>query len=185
MLLISGKPIHALDKNVPVNDKANLAFKLHTPFGEGKYVNFAGTVNGIVLLFIHKGHMILYNPLTRAYKKVPDPPIDHGPHTHEVYGFGYGTTPDDLKIVIISSKQRLSCDVYNLKTKSWNKPLELTRNYVFSHIAKGVLLNGFLYWNVFRLILALDLKEMVFSEIQHLRPNHSIFSSGHSKDSFA
>ncbi|PWA35310.1 restriction endonuclease, type II-like superfamily protein [Artemisia annua] len=175
ILLISGNPIHAIDNNVPVNDKANLAFKLHSPFAEGKYASVAGTVNGIVLLFIHCD-MILYNPLTSAYKKVPDHPhIHRGSRNYDVYGFGYGTTPDDLKIVIISSTQRRglrSCDVYNLKTTSWNKPLELIGNYDFGDEYKGVFVNGFLYWNVYlseqrsRILLALDVNKMVFSEIQ-------------------
>lgn len=114
--------------------------------------------------------MILYNPFTAAFKIVSHPQSQD--YTKYVYGFGYGTIRDDLKIVRIKiynyycSGSR-SYDVFSLKKGSWSRrPLELIGKYCFPHVS-GTFVNGILYWIVWQLplMVAFDLKEMVFSEI--------------------
>ncbi|KAI3793446.1 hypothetical protein L1987_36065 [Smallanthus sonchifolius] len=59
------------------------------------------------------------------------------------------------------------CDVFDLKTSSWSsRPLYLKRDFRFEGDA-GMFLNGFLYWATNFGILDLDVKEMVFSRIEH------------------
>ncbi|PWA83629.1 F-box domain-containing protein [Artemisia annua] len=59
-----------------------------------------------------------------------------------------------------------------LTTRSWNTPTKLTGRYELEY--KGLYVNGFLYWLTStissRVILALDVKHMVFSEIQNPCP---------------
>lgn len=190
MILLTLNPFHAIDYNVPVDDNANSIVKLRSSCVEGYDVEVVGAINGIVLLVVFNKNairrdMILYNPLTGAVKKVPADPSSHEYIYYDwVYGFGYGTTPDDLKIVVIKSEKNLdsrSCDVFSFKTKSWSKPLVLIGNYDFCIWRKCVFVDGYLYWSVSvptenRKILALDLKEMVFSEIQNPPPNLGIFT---------
>ncbi|GKF69784.1 F-box domain containing protein, partial [Tanacetum coccineum] len=79
----------------------------------------------------------------------------------------------DLKIVkILRSNDKgnsRSCYVFSLSTGVWSTPLELAGNYRFTE-HKGLFVNGFLYWMSAtcssRVILAFDVKDMVFSKIQ-------------------
>lgn len=127
--------------------------------------------------------MILYNPLTRAAKKLPDPPRSCcciSARSRRAYGFGYGykATPDDSKIVIAYDK--LSCDcfdkgghnskychVFSLKRGSWTTPkTAFLRAGFFENV--GVFLNGYLHWISWyrRLeILALDVEDMKVSRM--------------------
>ena len=51
--------------------------------------------------------MILYNPFTSAYKLVTDPHCECY-NTKHIYEFGYGATPDDLKIFRFSDREPLN-----------------------------------------------------------------------------
>ncbi|KAL4576430.1 hypothetical protein LXL04_012523 [Taraxacum kok-saghyz] len=99
--------LHLIDDNVPIQDTAHSKAKLqfHFPHQEGTdNVAIIGTFNGIVLLVLsdqfQNPRMILYNPITRASKQVPDPPYPCHGATY-AFGFGYGETTNDLKIVRI------------------------------------------------------------------------------------
>ncbi|XP_076957331.1 F-box/kelch-repeat protein At3g06240-like [Bidens hawaiensis] len=92
-----------------------------------------------------------------------------------VFGFGYGETTHDLKIVklepISSTKQfkRFRCDTFDLKTNSWSSPPQYFEWDSYLSGDSGVFLNGFLYWATCEYlngILALNVKEMVFSKIR-------------------
>lgn len=172
-------PLHAIDNSVQGNDMNHSMIKLHFPYAmlEDKDVTIVGSFNGIVFLVLKNKkvsrlhEMILYNPFTGAFKIVPDPP--RYCHSNYVYGFGYGTTLDDLKIFRIMVHK--SCgsrfyDTFNLKSGAWSSPSELIGDHHFLKYS-GTFINGFLYlvaakdrhWRP--LILALDMHKMVFSEI--------------------
>ncbi|GJS83913.1 F-box domain containing protein [Tanacetum coccineum] len=89
-----------IDDNVPTDDTPHLVLKRCCPLENLWRINaivwVIRTFNGIVLLAYRSTTMILYNPFTGASKKLPCPPISC---TRPGYGFGYGASPDDLKIV--------------------------------------------------------------------------------------
>lgn len=144
-----------------------------------------GTFNGIVLRVLicyndvwsrwtrehDTRHMILYNPFTRASKIVPDPytPVKKSAQS---YGFCYGASPDDLKIVRLRyTKPWKTCNVFNLKTGTWNMPKKLFKGNYFKD-SVGTFVKGFLYWIVgSKKIVALNVNEMVVSNIHLPYPN--------------
>nr|XP_043616163.1 F-box/kelch-repeat protein At3g06240-like [Erigeron canadensis] len=144
--------------------------KAGAPFKDARSVTVAGTTNGLVLLVLSSADMILYNPLTRVFKKVP-PPL----YIYEnlAFGFGHGATQDDLKIVklgVYHCDMSLSWGVFSVKNRTWSPMSESIGHYEFSDYG-STFLNGFLYWRVLKdhssaLILALDIKEMTLLEIK-------------------
>ncbi|PWA72907.1 F-box domain-containing protein [Artemisia annua] len=118
-----------------------------------------------------RDYMILYNPFTQlqASQKIHIPPLTDS----YTYGFGYGTTPDDLKVVRLRdcSEYPGSCEVFSLKTRSWSIPLQPIHRYTYYDDASTTFVNGFLYWKAYKqgygnLIVAFDVKDMLFSDTQ-------------------
>ncbi|GJV39897.1 F-box domain containing protein [Tanacetum coccineum] len=185
MILPPVLPLHAIDHSIKGNDMCHSMVKLHCPIR--KLVDvvgyIVGTFNGIVLLVIRKenslNEMILYNPISGAFKVVPQPKGSED--TNYVCGFGYGTTVDDLKIIRITvydytDSGSRSYDIFSLKSWSWSRPSKLIGDYRFLKFP-GTFVNGFLYWiagkySHWPLIVALDIKAMAFSEM--LIPLHGI-----------
>ncbi|PWA72908.1 F-box domain-containing protein [Artemisia annua] len=152
MILLPVQPFHAIDNTVPYDHIDHLIIKRCSPFGnvEGKRVIIVGTFNGILLLAFKNqfpgkrviivgtfngilllafknqfpGHLMLYNPFTEESEIVPDPPLCNHTFTYN-YGFGYGTTLDELKIFLIRY-DRLDwnddtcCHVFSFKDRSWS-----------------------------------------------------------------
>ncbi|XP_076957349.1 uncharacterized protein LOC143632813 [Bidens hawaiensis] len=91
-----------------------------------------------------------------------------------VFGFGYGATKDDLKIVKfeyrIGDGSQYRFDVFDLRTSLWCvKPRYIIRDFSFQDDA-GMHVNGDLYWVTLRAsyfgIFALNVRKMVFSDIK-------------------
>ncbi|PWA90050.1 F-box domain-containing protein [Artemisia annua] len=174
MTLLPIFPFHLRD---PVDRSiVNLGY----PFGDhfSRAVMFVGTFQGVVLVVLEEKDkddlIILYNPFTGVFKTVPAPPanprfIYRSPNRPYVYGFGYGTTPDDLKIVRFEEfNETKDCQVFSLKNGSWNTLLDVIGDYLIDG-GRGTFINGFLYWaarrNERKLVVQLDIENMVFSEI--------------------
>nr|GEY28375.1 F-box domain-containing protein [Tanacetum cinerariifolium] len=138
-----------------------------------KVLTLVGTFNWIVLMVVKDKHimkgvydtrMILYNPFASESKTVRDPyspclKLDH------IYGFGYGATPDDLKIVRFRDHD---LDVFSLKTNSWSTSKNFIPKANFRNEV-GTFFNGFLYWidyNKDMTILALDVNKIVIWRTQ-------------------
>ncbi|XP_076900835.1 F-box/kelch-repeat protein At3g23880-like [Bidens hawaiensis] len=86
-------------------------------------------------------------------------------------GFGYGATEDDLKLVRFDKPDHpnrfwYKYDVLDLKTGLWSMPQEYPRRDFFFLGGAGLYLNDFLYWLTTRFVLALNVKKMVFSNIE-------------------
>ncbi|XP_076904180.1 putative F-box protein At3g16210 [Bidens hawaiensis] len=132
-----------------------------------------GAYNGIVLIVLKD--MILYNPLTGAYRTVPNPPPLES-STSIRYGFCYETSLDELKIVRLNNMIGLDqgsrwCGVFSLKKGSWSTTSRTSVRACGIIDKAGTFLNGFLYWvasrlNGYFILVALDVKEMVLSEMQ-------------------
>ncbi|KAJ0465463.1 putative F-box domain-containing protein [Helianthus annuus] len=174
ILLPFPRPLVALDDNVPVEDEAHSMVRIHFPF-EYTRMYIVGTLNGIVLLALYDTFMacqlILYNPLTCVSKVLVTDPTCKDPY---VFGFGYGASTDDLKIVRFEAFRNennvpmYKCDAFDLKTNSWSTPPQYYIQYFHFGGAAGVFINGFLYWSFYYPyfgILALNVKDMVSSTI--------------------
>ncbi|XP_076960129.1 F-box protein CPR1-like [Bidens hawaiensis] len=167
-------PLVAIDANEP----HHMVRLPHSPLDdeakEWTQVFVVGTLNGIVLLALtnYKSlscKLILYNPVTCASKiaVVMSLPLRSRPY---VFGFGYGATKDDLKIVRFELCDQYRFDVFDLRTSSWSvKPRYIVRNFSFQDDA-GMHVNGVLYWVTLRAsyfgIFALNVRKMVFSDIK-------------------
>lgn len=173
MIFLPSLPFHAIDNT---NDTERTMIKLCSPFSPESYeeMTIVGSFNGILLLVLsdnsYDDHLILYNPFSGKFKKVPDPVSQSDTYFTYAYGFGYGTTADDLKIVRLrqhfdTSDRSSKPLVFSLKTWSWSMPSYLNTGSFYTNSFSGTFLNGFLYWKARIKILALDLKRMVFSEI--------------------
>ncbi|XP_076957340.1 putative F-box protein At3g16210 [Bidens hawaiensis] len=185
ILLQFTRPLVAIDVN-----EAHHAVELpHSPLEheeENTQVSIVGTLNGIVLLaLIHncksllipsRFKLVLYNPLTCASRIVAlmGRALVHDHHPY-VFGFGYGATKDDIKIVRFEyfsnhpNGPQYKFDVFDLKTCSWStQPRDLTIES-FLQSAPGTFLKGFLYWLTLSSsfgILALNVNEMVFLNVK-------------------
>nr|XP_043638140.1 F-box/kelch-repeat protein At3g06240-like [Erigeron canadensis] len=165
-------------------------------------VTIVGTFSGIILLVVNdftkfyssyyvrmNPHIILYNPTTSVYDILDDdqnPPLYYySDELDHAYGFGYGATIDELRIVRFGKYHWdtwNTCDVLNLKTRSWSHPqLLTTHEYATFKDVVGTFLKGYLYWiintniyskNGYSKIVAFDVDKMVFSEM-HL-PDQAI-----------
>ncbi|PWA54511.1 F-box domain-containing protein [Artemisia annua] len=176
MTLLPIFPFHVRD---PVDRSI---VNLGCPFGDhfSEAIMFVGTFQGVVLVVLEEKDkddlIILYNPFTGVFKTVPAPPanprfIYRYPNPLYVYGFGYGTTPDDLKIVRFEVfNETKDCQVFSLKNGSWSTLLDVIGDYIIIRGGgRGTFVNGFLYWiarrNERKLVVQLDIENMVFSEI--------------------
>ncbi|XP_076902646.1 F-box/kelch-repeat protein At3g06240-like [Bidens hawaiensis] len=163
MIFLPSLPFHTIDNT---NDMARTMIKLCSPFSRESYreMTILGSFNGILILVLSYSlydHFILYNPFLGKFKEVPDPITQS---LTCVYGFGYGTTADDLKIVRLN-RYCNTIEVFSLKAWSWSMPSNLNKDIFNINIDPGTFVNEFLYWIAGIKILFLDMKKMVFSEI--------------------
>ena len=172
--------------SVPVVDRkeqySTVKLCLPSPFEENRdAVTILGTYCGIVCLHVHVKntsdthktgfcHIVLYNPCTGMSKSV----LDH-PNSLSccAYGFGYGKTSSDFKIVRLrrnflkSSKCMVNyyCDVLTLKTSTWITTEISHQDATFCVDDKlGTFLNGVLYWFASTNIVALRVSDLVISK---------------------
>ncbi|PWA29490.1 F-box domain-containing protein [Artemisia annua] len=161
------------------DDTTNLVVEVSSFLGP---VDILGTFNGIVLLLVKNNtyidnyyvhQLILYNPVTRVSKILPDSPspavLDNG--SHYTFGFGYDTTTDDLNIVRFRSGYCYihdKCDVFSFKKNSWENIQHTNIQEIqFRLRSVGKYLNGFLYWIGYSkldeklAIVALNVKDML------------------------
>ncbi|XP_076954713.1 F-box/kelch-repeat protein At3g23880-like [Bidens hawaiensis] len=173
MILIPYKPLQVMDTAAHSISELPLPNFMNPGSKEYRHI-IVGTYNGILLIVLKD--MIMYNPLTRAYKTVPNPPPLESSTIDIRYGFCYGTSLDDLKIVRLNNmssgfdQDSRWCDVFSLKKGSWSTTSRTLVGACYIIDKVGTFVNGFLFWVASKLnvyfIVALDVKEMVFSEIQ-------------------
>ncbi|XP_071702509.1 F-box/kelch-repeat protein At3g06240-like [Rutidosis leptorrhynchoides] len=169
ILHINRETLDFIDGNVSTNDDSTYsAFKrcyplehLHTMRA---YARLIGSFNGLVLIVYIKD-LILYNPFTGESKKLPDPPTPI--MYRNGYGFGYGDTPSDLKLVkFIEFSHRF--EVYDFKRNSWSSwsSDKYGIRYIMFRHSVGTFLNGYLYWIKSQHgLIVCSVKDMVLSEI--------------------
>ncbi|XP_059629847.1 F-box/kelch-repeat protein At3g06240-like [Cornus florida] len=162
--------------NNNVNDVSNAVVKLYPPFLSRSCDNLfcvIGSCNGLICYIVEHGQIILYNPSTRVYKKLPQPP-------HWIvgyFGFAYDSSNHDYKVIMatchINDDIFKSC-IFSLRDNSWRTMPDVGCNYVdilslssvdiFS--LSGCCLNGALHWLLKPgVIVCFDLSKEVFSEM--------------------
>ncbi|KAM0058605.1 putative F-box domain-containing protein [Helianthus debilis subsp. tardiflorus] len=159
---------HLIDDNVLNDDMPNLIVKRCYPLvDESRDMKVIGTLNGIVVIQSHPNIFMLYNPFTGVSELLPFPPTYY---KGAACGFGYGPTPDDLKIIRFRQYQK-DFDVYNFRESSWSS-LSTSENNMWISFEQliGHFLNGSLYWLATmeygdNMLIAVDVKDLVLSEI--------------------
>ncbi|GJS89322.1 F-box domain containing protein [Tanacetum coccineum] len=185
-ILLVSPDFHAIEDNGPLGDDVvelrHPNFECHVAYYTYRDISILGTFDGIVVFVVNHynvvdkllsftSHILFYNPFTGSSEMLPDPYSPFYDNEH-IYGFGYGATKDELKIVRFRDFTETplynwnTCDVFNLKERSWSSSSEIVikRAYFLDHV--GAFVNGFLYWFAVSKIVALDVKEMVISEIR-------------------
>ncbi|KAJ4836605.1 hypothetical protein Tsubulata_030136 [Turnera subulata] len=128
-----------------------------------------GSCNGIVCLALEWEQIVVWNPFTGSYRKLPD--ISRGGWTyHHTYGFGYDSASDDYKV---PGKKMKNLDERYLR---YIQP---------GH--KGLFLNGALHWESwgngsffhYKKIIAFDLSTEKFYDIAGRTPAYGYYGYGH------
>lgn len=135
---------------------------INYPFEPSKayyhYHDFLGSSNGLICLsfcfraglesgyYVQTDYFGILNPLTKEFKQFRK----NGCGYDATYGFGYDSTIDDYKLVIISDCVRtgyFEIDVYKVRSDPWRN-IQTTLNYSFrkGKGSRGVFLNGSLHW---------------------------------------
>ncbi|KAM0058625.1 putative F-box domain-containing protein [Helianthus debilis subsp. tardiflorus] len=156
---------HLIDDNVPTDDTSNSLVKRCHPFADRNgQINVIGTLNGIVVVRFYANAFKLYNPFTGVSELLPFPPFFF---KQAAYGFGYGPTPDDLKIIRFRQSDT-DFDVYNFRENSWSS-LSTSKYNIWIKFEQevGPFINGSLYWIAYNrnVLIAVNVKDLVLSEI--------------------
>uniref|UniRef100_M1B063 Ubiquitin-protein ligase n=1 Tax=Solanum tuberosum TaxID=4113 RepID=M1B063_SOLTU len=110
---------------------------------------FIGSCDGLICFSVENS-LILWNPSTRKWKKIPKESIFMNQDYYCTYGFGYDEFNDDYKLILVYSSKIKNIGynevkVYSLKTNSWKRIKGFVNGYVYSN--SGVLMNGIIHWD--------------------------------------
>ncbi|MFS8032845.1 putative F-box domain, leucine-rich repeat domain superfamily, F-box-like domain superfamily [Helianthus anomalus] len=134
------------------------------PYANGNgQIKVIGTLNGIVVVRFYANAFNLYNPFT-CVSKYPSPPFYY---KKVAYGFGYGPTPDDLKIIRFRQSDT-DFDVYTFRENSWSSLSTSKYNtWIKFEQEVGHFINGSLYWIACcrNVLIAVSVKDLVHLEI--------------------
>ncbi|KAI3870402.1 hypothetical protein MKX03_008410, partial [Papaver bracteatum] len=147
-------------------------------------IEIFGWCNGLVLLRHYKKFklhvLILWNPSTDEFKKLPDPPTRFKgcPKDSVEYGIGYDHQIEDFKVVCIAQEMNTNwyeVQVYTLRSNSWRRLQAIRvdmRLSTFNFPDMGRLaVNGALYWKALgenihaEIILRFDFEKEEFDQI--------------------
>ncbi|XP_006349814.1 F-box/kelch-repeat protein At3g06240-like [Solanum tuberosum] len=122
-----------------------------------QFVDICGSCNGLVLILNKDDTIVVINPITLDFKKIPNSPFALDPvGSFSMYGFGYDYVNDDYKIVVISRYDHdneyepdvldMFMDIYSLKVGSWKRIKSSPYDHAVPELASGVFVNGALHW---------------------------------------
>lgn len=142
---------------------------------DGFAVSFLGSCNGLVCLRLShplRKLCCIWNPVSKEYKEIPEPPDASGPFDFSC--FGYDPKTDDYKLVIgehiYISISRIQ--VYSLRSNSWESSIPVPYRFCNEFNGVGaVLVHGNLHWladddyqNQF--VVSFDIIEEHFEKLQ-------------------
>ncbi|CAN4095912.1 unnamed protein product [Withania somnifera] len=110
---------------------------------------FIGLCDGLICLSVENS-IVLWNPSTRKWNKIPKEPVFMNQDCYFTYGFGYDELTDDYKLVFIYSCKIKNVGynevkVYSIRTNSWKRIKGFDGGYVYSN--SGVVVNGVVHWD--------------------------------------
>ncbi|XP_074321493.1 F-box protein CPR1-like [Silene latifolia] len=119
---------------------------LSHPFKNYKtQVGVIGSCRGLLLLRVDDGHLLLYNPTTQTYNKLPLLPEE--PCDRPVFGFGYDIFSKDWKCVrIMQVVYQCEVMVYSFKGNSWKKLVDVPRFSEPGNWGIGALVHEMIHW---------------------------------------
>ncbi|XVE87675.1 hypothetical protein DITRI_Ditri19aG0006800 [Diplodiscus trichospermus] len=153
-------------------DALDTAVPLEYPLSNGAGTEAFGSCNGLLVFRINDKNLVLCNPSTRQFRRLPVSEIDPPPGEscksgYVFYGFGQDVKTNDYKVVRMAQFNRnededdqgyffdYEVKVYSLKKESWRKITKLP-SYLrfmfqfFYHLLNrrgyGVLAGGVLHW---------------------------------------
>ena len=152
-----------------------------------RYIRLVGACNGLVGVSLcdcpdkNDRNFFLWNPSTGFHKKLPDFLGGSNEETKYMLGFGYDSTINDYKVIIVR-ETLLFTDLYfytnhrysvlETKTDSWRVinydgycENDHDYSYLYGDLPRGYFLNGVLHWRTSTTILALDLTSEKFSNV--------------------
>ncbi|GJY39220.1 F-box domain containing protein [Tanacetum coccineum] len=189
-IYLTKKNLHLIDHN----DTPHSILKTSYPFKnlKGIKARVIGTFKGLVLVLYDfryrrspDGIMILCNPFTEKCTILPHPPEtrccrfgygdEYCHRTAYAYGFGYGESLADSKIVRFKENNELCrydyrrgvCEVFSFKKMTWSMSQNINIKHIKFEEMMGTFVNGYLYWLPTKdnMLIVLDVKEMVVSEL--------------------
>ncbi|XP_021836820.2 F-box protein CPR1 [Spinacia oleracea] len=127
--------------------------ELDNPFRDQGFAHVVGSCHGLLCLCNYDLHLtiLLYNPTTQTYRKLPFLSKPSSLSHRYSFGFGYEKESKDYKFVrILQSNEgtgpfKSQVMVYSLKTDSWVRAPDVPSPF-FSYREDGVLVNGTLHW---------------------------------------
>ncbi|CAI0374067.1 unnamed protein product [Linum tenue] len=130
---------------------------LDTPFFGTEIL---GCCNGLLALYNSEEEIVIWNPITREHRRLPETELEYPPENmffdFIVYGFGYDSVHDDYKLVRLvqfPGFRNRPCfsvaKVYSLRENSWRRIRDFPYEIVFKR-CHGVHVNNALHWVVYR-----------------------------------
>lgn len=109
------------------------------------WLQIIGSSKGLVCISPWVGALLLYNPTTKEFKRLPELTVEQRFQTH---GFGFDDLNDDYKVVkIVADNDRvINASVYSLKADSWRRVCDLDFGYKDGGFFPGVNVNGAVHW---------------------------------------
>ncbi|KAK6138796.1 hypothetical protein DH2020_027460 [Rehmannia glutinosa] len=114
-----------------------------------KSVNWVvGSCDGLICVATNKKDLILWNPSTRIFKRLPDFGVEINQSGYFAYGLGFDKSSDDYKIVGFFNNSwflfEVTVKVYSLKSDQWKTIKSFEGRWLMDDPATFV--NGKLYW---------------------------------------
>ncbi|KAK9724785.1 hypothetical protein RND81_05G098100 [Saponaria officinalis] len=122
-----------------------------------EYLVLVGSCNGLVCLGSFSGRLfIIWNPITREFRKYPNPVVGKLKGWMVIWGFGYVSAVGDYKVVRICKKETvgpIKVHVFSLRSNKWRR-IHNNTSHNFSNFRSaenlykqpGMLVNETLYW---------------------------------------
>ncbi|XP_076901330.1 F-box/kelch-repeat protein At3g23880-like [Bidens hawaiensis] len=132
-----------------------------------KHYFLVGSFNGLVCVKYLRTKFMVGNPVTREVRQLAYPSYTGGEPF--CWGFGYDSSSDDYKVIVVARKgnNQICFRLLSLKSNVWREVGE--QNYVRIYKKAGVLCNGALHWiildrNYKKIIVSYDLSKEKFKE---------------------
>ncbi|GLT36879.1 hypothetical protein SLA2020_112260 [Shorea laevis] len=124
---------------------------------------------GLILLSFSHNNLVLWNPFTRRYKRLPLCPVQtlSGFREFVNFGLGYDSAVDDYKVVTISefydsNHVVFQAWVFSLKSNSWRRSQNVENRFT---AFVGCFAHGALYWECDYKFVGFDLANEVFFDL--------------------